>query len=250
MPDIILSKDLVQSLINSADAFPVDFDDAWEWLGYARKENGLRSLKKYFYSGQDFNLLQVEGVQNEGGRQVSRKVDKYFLTVECFKELGMLAQTEQGKLVRKYYLECERIVQTVIPAQNDRIRELELETKLLELKGSMVSLHGKELALRLMGDTSAIVNIETTVTEVVGPETNRSTKILSADQLKKEVKKRTGQNLKSMKQFTDALMSSGRDDLLVAVTRNATALYVPPGRLDEALGIVYGAERQSLIGEN
>jgi hypothetical protein len=65
-PDIILSKDLVQSLINSEDAFPVDFDDAWGWLGYARKENGLRSLKKYFYSGQDFNLLQVEEVQNSG----------------------------------------------------------------------------------------------------------------------------------------------------------------------------------------
>lgn len=130
MSDLIVSKDLVQQLINSSESFPVDFDDAWKWLGYARKDLGLRRLKKYFSAGQDFSFLQSEEAQKQGERTVTARIDKYFLTVECFKELGMLAQTEQGKLVRKYYLECERIIKTVIPAQNDRIRELELEIQL------------------------------------------------------------------------------------------------------------------------
>ena len=130
MSSDIVTKEFIQELVNSSNLFPVDFDNAWDWLGYSTKANALRKLKKYFSAGQDFNLINIDEVQDEGGRRVSRKIDKYFLSVECFKELGMLAQTEQGKLVRKYYLECERIVKEIVPAQKDHIRALELEIEL------------------------------------------------------------------------------------------------------------------------
>jgi phage anti-repressor protein len=106
MADIILSKDLVQSLINSADTFPVDFDDAWEWLGYTRKSSAKKKLVANFENGVDFCTKWCKTPRS------GRPEEKIYLTVECFKELGMLAQTEQGKLVRKYYLECERAVKT------------------------------------------------------------------------------------------------------------------------------------------
>lgn len=244
----IITFDFVQALVNSADRFPVDLDDAFSWLGYARKENALRKLKKHFFAGEDFNLLQVEEVRNEGDRQVSRKVDKYYLTVDCFKEMGMLAGTEQGKLVRKYYLQCERIVKEVIPSQGDRIRELELELQIRQLDSTMIALHGEEVVLALRG-TSQVIRVEVPVTEIVEPETGRTTKILTAAQLKEIVKRRTGQNLPSLKWFADALRSQGRDDLLIAVNRHVTSEYPIPEKLDEAIALIYGCDRQTLLGE-
>jgi hypothetical protein len=38
-----------------------------------------------------------------------RPSHSYYLTVNCFKEMGMLCKTEQGKQVRLYFLQCEKI---------------------------------------------------------------------------------------------------------------------------------------------
>ncbi len=52
-----------------------------------------------------------------------------------------------------------------------------------------------------------------------------------------------------MKQFTDVLRKAGRDDLMVPVTRAATSEYITPDKLDEAIVVVFGKQRQKLIGE-
>lgn len=150
---------------------------------------------------------------------------------------------------QSYFAIKTREAEVIIPAQNETLEILRLENENLRLKSSLVSLHGTELALLLMGHGDRIVETETVVTEVVEPVTGYSAKILTADQLKRAVKKRTGQNLKSMKQFTDAVRACGRDDLLVPVTRHTTNEYVMPDRLDEALVVVYGQGRQFLLGE-
>jgi phage anti-repressor protein len=54
-------------------------------------------------SSQDQNNLQVK--KASGGRSSHL----YFLTANCLKEFGMIARTPQGKLIRGYFLECERI---------------------------------------------------------------------------------------------------------------------------------------------
>jgi hypothetical protein len=63
------------------------------------------------------------------------------------------------------------------------------------------------------------------------------------------VKERTGQNIKSLSEFNRALRAAGRDDLLIAVTRHTTTEYVEPSKLDEAIAVVFGSVRQSLVGE-
>lgn len=150
---------------------------------------------------------------------------------------------------QSYFAVKAREAEVIIPAQNETLEILRLENENLKLKSSLVSLHGTELALLLMGHGDRIVETETIVTEVVEPITGYSAKILTADQLKRAVKERTGQNLKSMKQFTDAVRACGRDDLLVPVTRHTTNEYVKPDQLNEALAVVYGHGRQFLIGE-
>lgn len=138
--------------------------------------------------------------------------------------------------------------------ENENLRlKLALEqekNKGKELDNTMLQLHGDRVVLALRGQSDVIVEKETIITEVLEPDTGTSVKILSADQLKKAVNERTGQKLKSMKQFTDALRENGRDDLLVPVKRMApVAEYVKPDKLDEAIRVVYGKNRQHLLGE-
>lgn len=160
------------------------------------------------------------------------------------------------KSAKHYFATKTREAEVVIPAQNDRIRELELELQIAQLdrerqsrQDTRIGIHGLSVTLLLEGKADAIVREEVKVTEVINLDTGTTHKFLSADQLKVEVQKRTGQKVKTMKAFTDEIRKAGRDDLLVAVTRPQTSQYIAPDRLDEAIGIVYGKQRQKLIGE-
>lgn len=58
---------------------------------------------------------------------------------------------------------------------------------------SMLQLHGKQVVLALAGCSDAIVRDEVKVTEVINLITGSTEVFLSAEQLKNEVMKRTGQ---------------------------------------------------------
>lgn len=105
--------ELAQSLLDSPDQFPVDFEQAWQWLGYTRKDSALKTLKNYFIFGEDFALRQSAEWTRDG-----RSSDFYVLTTNCLKEFGMVAKTEQGRLIRKYFLECETIAKQAIAHQS------------------------------------------------------------------------------------------------------------------------------------
>ena len=100
------SQDIALSLYNSADSHPIDLDDAWQWLGYSTKQKALQSLKSNFEDGEDFLTKRLKS--STGGRPS----DLIVLTVDCFKSLGMMAGTSQGKAIRKYFLECEKVAKT------------------------------------------------------------------------------------------------------------------------------------------
>jgi hypothetical protein len=158
------------------------------------------------------------------------------------------------KMAKQYFVVKTREAETVIPQQNDRLKELELQVKFMEMeyrnlrqRDTMVQLHGVELGLTLIGHGGQVIQIEKTVTEVVNPQTGRSDRILTADQLKRAVKEKSGQNLKTMKFFTDKILAVGRDDLLLPVERSSTSFYVDADKLDEALAVVYGGAKQRVI---
>lgn len=60
-----------------------------------------------FTEGEDFNLVKIDRVQNEGGRMVSRTVDDHQLTIPMAKELCMIQRNERGKQARQYFLAIE-----------------------------------------------------------------------------------------------------------------------------------------------
>lgn len=100
-----LVDDIVFSLIQSGEQFPIDFDDAWVWIGYTRKDNAKKVLLDTgFLEGTDFRVFLRIQENSKGGRPS----EKIALTVDCFKSFCMMAGTQKGREVRKYFLDCEQ----------------------------------------------------------------------------------------------------------------------------------------------
>lgn len=119
------SQSLANDIYESAEQFPVDFEVAWQWLGYSRKDNAkVNFLKCGFVEGIDYQLLKSQELRPQGG--FSNREDIY-LTAECLKQWAMMSGTEQGKQVRLYFLECERLAKEAATKKlpNDYIQALE-----------------------------------------------------------------------------------------------------------------------------
>jgi phage anti-repressor protein len=128
-----------QSLYSSTDQYPVDFDQAWQWLDYSRKDAAKRVLlNSGFIEGTDFHINEES--DNHAGLSVQEKAvlarkENIFLTVDCLKLWAMMAGTQKGKEVRLYFLECEkiaksRVVQPVLPHRD--ATELSLTAERIE----------------------------------------------------------------------------------------------------------------------
>ena len=243
--------------------FPVDFDTAWHIAGYSKKANAKRKLTKLI-EGSDF----CSDVSKNPGR--GRSSYSINLTCDALKHFCLLAETEEGRQIRDYFIECEKkwkLVEQHHPevAQeiNLELRKMEMQSEILKLQNdnlrlqgelrnidsTMITLHGVELTLALRGKSDQLVRVETVVTEVVNPKTGNTDRILTADQLKQIIMENTGQKIPSMKWFTDKIKEKNREDLLMPVTRHQTSEYVIPEALAEAIALVFGDNRQMLLGE-
>lgn len=111
------SHELALALVRSVDPFPIDFDDAWQWVGYSTKQKAKNKLLNHFEQEVDYTINQtVKRVNgNHGGG--STRYEAIQLTVDCFKSFGMMAGTDKGKEIRRYFLECERIAKEAVAAQ-------------------------------------------------------------------------------------------------------------------------------------
>ena len=106
MTILTFNQESAIALYQSNDEFPVNFDDAWQWLGYSSKQSAKKKLLRNFEKGIDY-LSKWMSVAHSNGLTASR-TEEICLTIDCLKSLGMMAGTEQGRIIRKYFLECER----------------------------------------------------------------------------------------------------------------------------------------------
>lgn len=105
-------------MINSENEFPINLDDAWQWLGYSRKDNAKSTLTNNFDQGVDYIIQAPENsgaVAKQGFSAFNRQ--EIYLTVDCFKAFAMLAGTAKGKEVRTYFLNCEKTLKELLKAQ-------------------------------------------------------------------------------------------------------------------------------------
>jgi hypothetical protein len=83
----------LDAVAQSINPYPVDFDEAWQWVGYARKDSALRTLQENFAEGEEFStILRKTSKGTKGGRPT----EKYFLSLDCFKAFCMMAGTDRG----------------------------------------------------------------------------------------------------------------------------------------------------------
>ena len=109
-----LTPEIVFSLIQSDEKFPVDFEDAWQWIGYSRKNAAKLALT----GSSDKNTPKTDTTKTPfienidfcitiGKSSGGRKPELIYLTIECFKSFCMMAGTPRGREVRLYFLNCE-----------------------------------------------------------------------------------------------------------------------------------------------
>lgn len=84
--------------------FPIDFDDAYVWLQYGRRDNAIRALKARYTLHTDYRLVDAPNLlPREGVAQKGPAPDKYYLTTDAFERFAMEARTEVGDLVRAFF---------------------------------------------------------------------------------------------------------------------------------------------------
>lgn len=94
-----------RKILRSSEPYPVDFDQAWEWVGYSSKQKGKDSLVRNFIEN-DHYTRSVEMVKRKQGGGATK--EKILLTKDTFKMFCMLAQTSKGNEVREYFIKVEK----------------------------------------------------------------------------------------------------------------------------------------------
>lgn len=102
------------ALLRSTEEYPVDFEYAWRWIGYSRKDAAIVALELNCVQGEDFNFQDILEVRTEGRRKVTRKVRKYRLSIDGFKMFSASAGTPRGQEVRRYLIACEKRLKQIL----------------------------------------------------------------------------------------------------------------------------------------
>jgi phage anti-repressor protein len=122
---------------HATNDFPINLENVFKMIGFANKGNAMKTIKSNFTKDEDYKvaLFHTEKRKNEGGYNK----EQIMLNVDTFKNLCMIAKTEKGKAIRKYYVKLENIYNKIIKEEieeNKLLLEQEKEntTKLIEAK--------------------------------------------------------------------------------------------------------------------
>lgn len=121
-----------------------------------------------FIENQDFVSFSQNCEKPKGGRPTT----EYAITLDMAKELSMVERNEQGKMARRYFIECERVARQVMTAPMpvrpttptlSKADFAVLQTVVRDLSAQMAYPKASELAiwarLRAVCDVSSIHNI-------------------------------------------------------------------------------------------
>lgn len=103
--------------------YPINLEHIYKMIGFANKANAKRALKNNFGHDEDYKVVFIRTDENPLG---GRPDETIMLNVDTFKNLCMLAKTDKGKEIRKYYVKLENIYNQMVK------EEIDNKTKLLE----------------------------------------------------------------------------------------------------------------------
>ena len=118
--------------------YPINLENVYKMLGFANKGNAMKTIKSNFTKDEDYKitLFRMEKRKNEGG---FNKED-VMLNIDTFKNLCMIAKTDKGKEIRKYYVKLENIHNKIIKEEIEQHKLLLQEKEqLLEEKDNIIT---------------------------------------------------------------------------------------------------------------
>jgi phage anti-repressor protein len=152
--------------------FPVPFDIAWGIAGYSTKASAKRYIKSVDPDHVSTQTLNKESCNVSG----VTSFESITLSVDGLKDFCLLAKTEQGRQVRKYFIDAEKkwkLVQQVAPDVASEVEILHLkielakaestrataEKALMDTRHLIIATTPKPIADRILGVTE-VVDVE------------------------------------------------------------------------------------------
>ena len=114
--------------------FVVDFDSAWKWVGFTRKDNAKTVLNKHFTIETDYqikkNAAETSGkVGNNtfpaasGKVEMGRPIETILLTVNTFKKFCLKAGTKKADEIHDYYIKLEELLHETVNEESNELRK-------------------------------------------------------------------------------------------------------------------------------
>lgn len=155
--DITALLDQWRQAQRNGEKFPVPFETAWVIAGYSRKDvakrDGLSGLKpeKHFSTEKRKN----------GQRGRSKEI--IMLSLDAFKHLCLMADTDEGEAIRDYFIDAEekwQITQQVAPqvANEVEMMHMKIELAKIEAQKEFAIAQAKQADLQLVQFRHTIVS--------------------------------------------------------------------------------------------
>lgn len=113
--------------------FPINLEHVYKMIGFAHKKNAKRTLENNFIKNEDY---KVTVLPREHGKFSEETI---LLNTDTFKNLCMIAKTENGKKIRKYYVKLENIYNQLIKEEMDKTKlEIREKQKLIDEQSKQI----------------------------------------------------------------------------------------------------------------
>lgn len=107
---------------HSTNDFPINLEDVFKMIGFAHKKNAKRTLENNFVNGEDFKNRVLPKEQSSWGGSGGEEI---MLNIDTFKNLCMMAKTDKGKQIRKYYVKLENLYNKLIKEEIEEQKRLQ-----------------------------------------------------------------------------------------------------------------------------
>lgn len=233
-----------------------------KWLGYTNWRNGEKAIERAIVSCQNQGFDATENIArtiklSTRHRGAVVEIDDYELSRFACYLVAMNADPEKEMvaMAQGYFAMQTRKAEVVIPAQSDRIRELELEVRSLELRryendrqDNRIALHGLSTTLLLEGKADSIVEVDRPILEVIDNQSGTKFSGQTTKQLADYLNKNGGRKFKSGAELERELNKLGRADLVDTVPRKTLQPFVSKENLAEACKVLISNRQQQLLG--
>jgi phage anti-repressor protein len=124
--------------------YPINLEHVYKMIGFAHKKNAKRTLENNFIKNDDYKVTVLPREHGKFSEEI------VMLNTDTFKNMCMMAKTEKGKEIRRYYVKLENIYNTLVRDEMDQnTKRLEESKQLLLEKEKELEETKKQVESRL-----------------------------------------------------------------------------------------------------